>query len=296
MHGNAKNAGYAPYLDYRAPKPDEMPCVEKILEDLPWQRTELEGKVLDYAVSHIVPKHLEEIRSTREALIKKVEAAVKDRLTKEITHWDSMAQKLKEEERAGKRNARMNSELARRRSEELRTRLRNRLADLEQERKISAVPPVVIGAALVVPARMLQKDVMPEEAETGLFGKDRKLIESLAMEAVMKVEQKLGYEPKDVSYQNLGYDIESSIPGTGKLRFIEVKGRTAGASSVTVTKNEILTALNKPEDFILALVEVDGEQTVPHYIRQPFGREPDFGVTSVNYQISELLENEVHFT
>ncbi len=296
MHGNAKNAGYAPYLDYRAPEPDEMPSVEKILEDLPWQRTELEGKVLDYAVSHIVPKHLEEIRSTREALIKKVGAAVKDRLTKEITHWDSMAQKLKEEERAGKRNARMNSELARRRSEELTNRLQNRLADLEQERKISAVPPVVIGAALVVPARMLQKDDILEEAETGLFGKDRKLIESLAMEAVMKVEQKLGYEPKDVSSQNLGYDIESSIPGTGKLRFIEVKGRTAGASSVTVTKNEILTALNKPEDFILALVEVDGEQTVPHYIRQPFGREPDFGVTSVNYQITELLENEVPFT
>jgi hypothetical protein len=116
------------------------------------------------------------------------------------------------------------------------------------------------------------------------------------MEAVMKVEQKLGYEPKDVSSENLGYDIESTIPGTGKLRFIEVKGRAAGASSVTVTKNEILTALNKPEDFILALVEVDGEQTVPHYIRQPFGREPDFGVTSVNYQISELLENEVPFT
>ena len=45
-----------------------------------------------------------------------------------------------------------------------------------------------------------------------------------------------------MSDQNLGYDVESSIPGTGILRFIEVKGRVAGAKTVTITKNEILTA------------------------------------------------------
>ena len=28
----------------------------------------------------------------------------------------------------------------------------------------------------------------------------------------------------------------------------------------------------------------------PHYLRQPFKREPDFGVTSVNYDLAELLE------
>jgi hypothetical protein len=58
---------------------------------------------------------------------------------------------------------------------------------------------------------------------------------------------------------------------------------------VTVTKNEILTALNKPEDFILALVEVDGDRATPRYVREPFGREPDFGVTSVNYDLDALL-------
>src|SRR2546422_4375402 len=31
--------------------------------------------------------------------------------------------------------------------------------------------------------------------------------------------------------------------------------------SVTVTRNEILTALNKPDDFFLAIVEVDGDET-----------------------------------
>ena len=52
----------------------------------------------------------------------------------------------------------------------------------------------------------------------------------------------------------------SRDPKTGKLRFIEVKGRIQGARDVIVTKNEILTALNKPEDFILAIVFVDGER------------------------------------
>lgn len=87
----------------------------------------------------------------------------------------------------------------------------------------------------------------------------------------------------------MGYDIESRVPGTGKLRFIEVKGRAAGSATVTVTRNEILCSLNKPEDFILAIVEMDGDSHKVHYIRQPFQREPDFGVTSVNYNMDELI-------
>jgi hypothetical protein len=105
----------------------------------------------------------------------------------------------------------------------------------------------------------------------------------------MEIERKLGYEPTDREFEKLGYDIESRIPGTGKLRFIEVKGRVAGAETITVTRNEILYSLNKPDDFILAIVEFDGDSHRTHYIRQPFHREPDFGVTSVNYIISELI-------
>jgi hypothetical protein len=81
------------------------------------------------------------------------------------------------------------------------------------------------------------------------------------------------------------------VPGTGKLRFIEVKGRVSGAETITVTKNEILYSLNKPDDFILAVVEFfDGDAHRVHYLRCPFHREPDFGVTSVNYDFGDLLE------
>jgi hypothetical protein len=112
----------------------------------------------------------------------------------------------------------------------------------------------------------------------------------LAMTAVMEAERGLGFEPRDVSQDKCGYDVESRIPGKGLLRFIEVKGRAVGAKTVTVTKNEILTALNKPDEFILAVVEVDGDSAKPLYVRQPFQREPDFGVTSVNYDLDKLLE------
>jgi SNF2 family DNA or RNA helicase len=86
------------------------------------------------------------------------------------------------------------------------------------------------------------------------------------------------------------YDVESRIAGTGKLRFLEVKGRAIGADSVTITRNEIMTALNKPDDFILAIVTVDGDAAEPRYVRQPFQREPDFAVTSVNYRLADLLQ------
>ena len=111
-----------------------------------------------------------------------------------------------------------------------------------------------------------------------------------ARAVVMEIERSLGFDPTDREFDKLGYDVESRVPGTGKLRFIEVKGRVSGAATITVTKNEILYSLNKPDDFILAIVEFTSEDTHrTHYLRRPFQREPDFGVTSVNYDFADLL-------
>jgi hypothetical protein len=137
---------------------------------------------------------------------------------------------------------------------------------------------VVLGGTLVVPVGLLLR-MLGQAAPTDAGGSPeaRRRVELAAMAAVMASERALGFEPRDVSGAKIGYDVESRIPGTGKLRFIEVKGRTAGAELVTATRNEILYALNKPDDFILALVEVDTTATV-RYVRRSFTREPDFGV------------------
>lgn len=281
-------AGYAPYLDYRPLTAEEHKQVEALLAQ-DWLTTDLEPKVLSFAVSQLVPRHFEEVKRNKEELVIKTVAAVKDRLTKEINYWDHRANELKAQEFAGRVNARINSGKARQRADELEGRLQKRLEELEQERRLSPLPPVVMGGALIVPVGLLSRLKGAPEAEPDTFARETARIEKIAMDAIMELERQLGYEPRDVSAQKCGYDIESRIPNQGCLRFIEVKGRVTGAKTVTITKNEILTALNKPHDFILAIVEVDGDKSVPRYVRRPFRREPDFGVTSVNYDLGELL-------
>ena len=65
---------------------------------------------------------------------------------------------------------------------------------------------------------------------------------------------------------------------------------SVGELIVEVMRKRVDSPLNKPDDFILAMVEFleDGGHRV-HYLRRPFQREPDFGVTSVNYNFAELL-------
>ena len=104
-----------------------------------------------------------------------------------------------------------------------------------------------------------------------------------------EAERALGRDPKEMPHANPGYDVESKGLD-GRLLFIEVKGRVAGARTVTLTRNEILTGLNKPDTFILALVVVDGEDVVElKYLRRPFEREPAPEECSVNYDLGALL-------
>ncbi|MBW7904851.1 MAG: DUF3883 domain-containing protein [Phycisphaerae bacterium] len=287
--GDAVNAGPAPYLDYRPPTEEEA----KALSTMPmpdWIRGDLESRAMEHAAIHMVPQHLDEVRRRKEALLDKTKAAVQDRLTKEINYWDHRAAQLKDQELAGKVNAKLNSGLARQRADELTARLQRRLTEIEQERKLAALPPIVLGGALVVPIGLVRA-LTGESADTPPeFAVETEHSERLAMQAVTEIERRLGFVPRDVSEQNLGYDIESAVPDTGLLRFIEVKGRVKGAKTVTVTKNEILTALNKPDEFILAIAVIDGDHTADvRYVRQPFEKEPDFNATSVNYDLSALL-------
>jgi superfamily II DNA or RNA helicase len=288
--GDARHIHYAPYLDYRPLKADE-PGVEAILArpECAWIGGDLEQKAQGYAVEHVVPEHLQEILKRKLELIAKTEAAVKERLTKEIVYWDHRAEELKSQEQAGKRNSKLNSGEARKRADGLQARLEKRMAELQQERQISPLPPVALGGLLIVPVGLLAQmsnKPLPTPARTA----DTQASAARARAAVMEVERRLGFEPTDREFDKLGYDIESRVPGNGSLRFIEVKGRVAGAETITVTKNEILYSLNKPDDFILAIVEFHDDDTHRvHYVRCPFQREPDFGVTSVNYDFGDLL-------
>lgn len=289
-HGNPRHMHYAPYLDYR-PLADDEPGIGALLDrdECSWIARDLEQKAQAHAIATVVPEHLAEVRSRKLELIAKTEAAVKERLTKEISYWDHRAEDLKLQEQAGKPNARLNSDEARKRADALQARLEKRMEDLKLEAQISPLPPVVLGGLLIVPAGLIvvmSGKPLPAAAKAAA---DTQASAAKARAIIMEIERRLGFEPIDREFERLGYDIESRVPGTGKLRFIEVKGRNSEADTITVTKNEILYSLNKPDDFILAIVEFRPDDTHRvHYVRKPFHREPDFGVTSVNYAFGEL--------
>ena len=77
--------------------------------------------------------------------------------------------------------------------------------------------------------------------------------------------------------------------------FMRRQAEVSATNSIGVMRaNEPVTltvvSLNKPDDFILAIIEFTGDETHrAHCLRQPFQREPDFGVTSVNDDFAELL-------
>ena len=284
--GATRHLNYAPYLDYRPLGASERDA-EAILAraECSWIGRDLESKAQAHAIAEVVPEHLAEVRDRKLALLAKTEAAVKDRLTKEINYWDFRAEQLKEQERAGKANARLNSGEARKRADELQARLQKRMEDIKRERQLAPLPPVVLGGLLVAPIGLVRAICgAPAESVT-----DTQAAAARAREIVMEVERGLGFRPVDREADKLGYDIESAIPGTGRLRFIEVKGRVAGADTVTVTKNEILYSLNKPDDFILAIVELDSDVQRVHYVRRPFRAAPDFHAASINYSLSALI-------
>ena len=153
-HGKAVDAGPAPYLDLRPLKPDETEAAHKLL-DAEWLKGDIEKMAMHFAIAQLVPEHLRETRERRLAEIDRVEGEVRARLKREINYWDGRAEELALKEQAGK-GGRLNSGNARAYAQTLTERLDRRLRQLTEERDIQALPPLVKGAALVVPVGLLR--------------------------------------------------------------------------------------------------------------------------------------------
>lgn len=293
--GSAADAGYAPYLDYRTPTDEEKDLLLPYLRSLKWLTNDVESLALNYAIPNLVLPHASEIKKKVTERMDKIAHAVDVRLNLQMNYWDGRAGELKSLEASGKGNARLTSRMAARRAEELQARLQKRLAEIAREKAVSPLPPQIISGSIVIPLGLLCK--LTGKPAPALFAKgDKRAVELAAMKAVMEIERRLGNTPEDVSATACHYDILSRVPADRRkdgrsLRFIEVKGRTKGSETVTVTKNEILTGRNKADDFILAICEVDGDEVHTTYLMNPFHTDPDFTATSVNYAIPDLTEH-----
>ena len=200
--GRTRDAGPAPYLDFRPLQPDEGEATKRWL-DAVWLRDDIEKQAMHFAIAELAPSHLRETRERRLAEIDRVESEVKARLKREIAYWDGRAEELALKEQAGK-GGRLNSGNARAYAQTLAARLDRRLRQLEEERDIQALPPQVTGAASVLPLGLSQ----PVAREPDGFAEDalaRQEVERLAMATVMASERALGREPRDVSAEKVGW-------------------------------------------------------------------------------------------
>ncbi|WP_425618993.1 helicase-related protein [Anatilimnocola sp. NA78] len=292
--GSAAFAGWAPHLDLE-PLPDaDRPRITDLL-NADWIRTDQEQKAIALAAGSLVPEHFAEVAGRRIEHVDKTLAAVHERLTKEIAFWTDREIKFKDDLAAG-RDMRLKIDNVKKTLDDLQSRLDGRKKDLQAMRQVQNGTPVILGGALVVPAGLLRQAKGDGSAITPAEAADRKRVEDLAMKAVMDAEAAKGHRVVDVSKEKCGWDVTSYPPVVNTIqpdpKHIEVKGRFAGADTICVTHNELLYAFNQAAKFELALVFVNPDDSVqgPHYLGNPFQREPEFGIASVNYKIAELLK------
>jgi hypothetical protein len=295
-NGNASFAGWAPHLDLEPLEASDRPRIQSVV-DAPWIGTDLEQRALALAAKALVPEHFQEVAGRRIAHVDKTLAAVHERLSKEIAFWSDRWMKLRDDQR-GSKDVRLNLENARRTITDLEGRLENRRKELQKMRHVASATPIALGGALVVPIGLLRR-LRGEMEGTADFSADavaRSRIEKLAMVAVRRAEEARGCHVIDVSSQKCGWDL-SSYPSAAegrqpKARHIEVKGRVKGATTVTISRNEMLYALNQAEKFLLAIVLVGENDAIegPFYLKNPFEAEPGWGVSSINFDLKALLE------
>ena len=281
-NGEPRPAGYAPYLDVRPPSPQEVAIVPALVKEMDWLGDDLGARATDYGIDVLAREHLAEVRGKTLERVEKVKAAVQERLSREIAYWDQRAADLGLQAAAGK-TPRMNPDRAAARADELQRRKKARLAELDREAQLASQPPVVVGAAVIIPATLLAKALgapAPAHAIDTTAGERR------AVDAVLASEAAAGRQAEEMSHSYPGYDVRSTATD-GKVCFIEVKGRISGATTFSVTQNELRFASNVPDTYVLALVEISAEgasKDQVRYLRRPYGLDVrlPFDTTSTN--------------
>ena len=149
-----------------------------------------------------------------------------------------------------------NVDLAIRNKEEQKKRYEESLemlkVEIERETSLSITNPELLTVIRVIPGN-------------GGMARDEE-VEQIGMEISMEYEKSQGREPKDISKENLGFDIKSK--GNNEVRYIEVKARAAGGI-VELTINEWLKAKMLKDQYWLYIVENAKTHPVLRIINNP---------------------------
>lgn len=265
--GAAVDAGVAPYLDVH-PLPAEHAELGRRAAAAEWLAPGVEALAVDWAVQHAQPDHVARVRAQLVPHLERTKSAVRARLLQQINYLYSEAGRLRDEIAAGRtQRVRVSPDRMESTADELDRRLIERTARLDQEMQLSAKPPRVVAAALILPVGLIRPAPAAQVRAT-------EEVERRAVRAVLSAERRLGRIPTEMPHNNKGFDIESG-QSNGPDIHLEVKGRIAGSDSVTVTYSELIHGKNLGERHRLALVEVspDGpDHDRLRYVREAFGR------------------------
>ena len=263
--GTVVEAGPAPYLDCAAAP--GVPAVQHV-KALPWLR-DAESKAVSWIIEHDLPKYLTEVQPRRTAELEKQRVLVEARLKDERERLIMDAMAAADKERIGEKTKESSGSLANK-AADLQVRLDRRLELIDQQAMMSTKPPLVVAAALVLPAAMLDAD---PSSETPIRAKETERVERRGAELVLASERAIGRSPEERAFNNPGYEILSSDPVTGDTYRIGVKARLVGATDFWVTHNEVITGKNSAPKYRLALVKVDPDgpdKDEVRYLDAPF--------------------------
>src|SRR5262249_4438316 len=260
--------GTARFLDYEAASPVELADLDGVARQ-PWL-AQAKRTAAAWATNVELPAWHAAVNTRRREQVDRARELVTDRLKQEIAYWQELAARAEQ----GDMDQRTSTSRSWGEINRLQSALDRRLAELEAQEYIRAIPPLVLAVAMVVPQGLL-------EELAGRKPKDTYEVEMRAMYAVRAAELALGRTPEAMNPNNPGFDITSTDPATGELFFIEVKGRVAGAEEFFVTNQEILLAQNVGAQHRLALVTVSPDGPAHDTVRYVSNAFDDVKVTTL---------------
>ena len=276
--GSPHLAGVSPFLDLRPATEAEGASALPVANETWLRRDLLEGRLQAWLSAETGARLLFEAQRRRDQDVRTTLDAVRASLGGEIAALEALAK-----ESPGRPHGHEASSV-RRRAEELSARLARRTAELDRSRKLVLQPATILGVALAVPAGFFAGR---EAGPAGSRADETASLQPPAVAAVVEAEKRLGFEPRDVTRERAGWDVESWTPGQGRLRLLVVKGCPRGASTVTVSKSEMLVLVNRPDDALLAVVEAAGAAQ-PWYVRGSFWKPPSFAATQFRVSLADL--------
>jgi len=198
---------------------------------------------------------------------------------KKLAQYDTQLRQMRDENEPRRLNIQGNRAREDARRNELSQRLKDRLAEIEQEGHLSEKPPEVLGVAVILP--------VPQEVVASVEGMESDpAVEKMAVEVVMQYEADQGRKPVSVEEENCGWDV-TSLHGGQVARYIEVKGR-AGDGGVALTPNEWIKAQRFGQDYWSYVVVHCKTNPQLYLIQDPASKlHPKEDVSVVRYMVGQ---------